>query len=294
MLARARCREGVAARSQSPNEKLGVLDLARQWVDPGNPIAREVHEDLLARPVFLAHPDLERPRPPPVEIAELAVLLPVGVLFLYSSHRSASVTCLRRSSVWIAAQSGSGLVYLLRERPGDPGHLGATKVAPRCRLADPDALRDLPNRAPLRSQAQNFSNPPHGQPFWWHGRLLSGVQASRSRASCPSMSCRPPGPVPGAFAFLRNPRSESSGIRVRNPPESVFGLDRNRRSASPGIRVRDAPDPAAARQTAPPLPQSPEKWHLAEDRLVRASGIALDDSSGPGNRCSRSRSLPRA
>src|SRR5215510_11717670 len=74
--------EGVARCAENGDEELGSVLLAGDGMGPGDAIAREVDEELLAAAMLLPHPDREDSRPVAVEVAELAVLVAVWVLAL--------------------------------------------------------------------------------------------------------------------------------------------------------------------------------------------------------------------
>ena len=69
----------VAARAERADEQFHGPDLARRDVVDHRPLAREVHEGLLAGAVDLAHRGRQGPRPVVIVPAELAVAIPVGL-----------------------------------------------------------------------------------------------------------------------------------------------------------------------------------------------------------------------
>ena len=70
---------GVARRPQHGHEQLGRPDLAGGHVGDRQGHAREVHEELLAGPVLLAHDQVEPTRPAPIGLTEPGVAEAVGV-----------------------------------------------------------------------------------------------------------------------------------------------------------------------------------------------------------------------
>ena len=80
LLGAGRRGEGVARRPQDRDEQLG-LEVEREVVVAvdGNGHARVVDEELLCGLVVLTHHDVEVSLPGPVEMAELAVAVTVGV-----------------------------------------------------------------------------------------------------------------------------------------------------------------------------------------------------------------------
>jgi len=99
----------VVRRPGDSHEQLGLqCYLAGFSVVDRDRLAREVDEELLARPVLLAHDDVDLSPKGPVQVGELAVAVTVGWSSRYSSQRSCRVTPFRRSSTWTYFQSGVG------------------------------------------------------------------------------------------------------------------------------------------------------------------------------------------
>ena len=90
--------EGVARRPEHRDEDLRLAKLSGIAAHDRGRVPGVVHEQLLARAVILAHHHVELRRPGPVQLAEPANCIPWGCASLYSSHSSARVTPLRRSS----------------------------------------------------------------------------------------------------------------------------------------------------------------------------------------------------
>jgi hypothetical protein len=82
VLARGRLHIGVAGGPQGGHEDGDRGDPAGPGVGDGHLQARVVHEHLLPSPVHLAHDHVEPAPPEPVALAELRVLVAVGVLVL--------------------------------------------------------------------------------------------------------------------------------------------------------------------------------------------------------------------
>ena len=71
---------GEVARAKDCDEELCGVTLTGPRVDDADAVPAEVDKDLLAGPMGLAHRDVERARPSVVVLAELTVLIAVGVL----------------------------------------------------------------------------------------------------------------------------------------------------------------------------------------------------------------------
>ena len=71
---------GVVAGSHDRHKHLGIPDLAGCGIDYRQSLAAVVHEHLLSSPVLLAHGEIELFLPLAEEIAELAVLIAVGIV----------------------------------------------------------------------------------------------------------------------------------------------------------------------------------------------------------------------
>ena len=108
---------------------------------------------------------------------------------MYSSHRIDSVTCLRLSSRWIVAQSGSARLtpvsllradqrvelrlqrrvgHLVGQGPAQAGRPKPIDRRPRRRRRNPNAASDLSRRHARKLQAQNFAHLAHRRPLCRH------------------------------------------------------------------------------------------------------------------------------
>jgi hypothetical protein len=90
------------------DEDLRSAHLAGQPInDHRRRVAGVINEQLVAAHVGLVHRDRELGFPDPVQLAEAGVAGALGLRSTYSSQRIDSVMCLRLSSRWMLAQSGS-------------------------------------------------------------------------------------------------------------------------------------------------------------------------------------------
>ena len=244
---------GVVRGPQHRDEDLGLAHLPGDRVEHRHGVAGEVHEQLLAGDMGLAHGRRDAAAPFAVEVAEPAVAVAVGMLaaiFLPQQHqrhaaaaqlgmdvgpvrqrlRLRRVVARRREQLALQRR----IVELVRDRPGDADHRRAPEILPDRRAADPQRLSDHPLARPAGiPQAQNFSNLAHRQ-------SLGGHRAS------------PAGRKGSDLASLRLPTTDpdsphQQGGRLRS--ESVAALDRNGWPPSVGITGRFASDSACEHRT---------------------------------------------
>lgn len=159
-----RLRVGVAAGAKGRDEDRSLGDLAGLRVDDVRGLPSVVDEQLLAGTVVLAHYHIEGLAPLPIARAELGVLVPVGVLRLVllpqqherdalalelAEHRGevrfwAVLLPQRR---WVECGFQSGVVEVVRQRPGQAGHLGAKLAVRHRRGRNPETAGHLTTRS---------------------------------------------------------------------------------------------------------------------------------------------------
>ena len=158
---------GVVRGPQDRDEDLGVAHLPGDRIEHRHGVAGEVHEQLLARGMGLAHGRGHAAAPFAVEVAEAAVAVTVGMLAaivlpqqrqrhagtaqlgmdmgpVRQRLRPRRVIARRREQ--LALQRG--IVELARDRPGDADHRRTPDVLPDRRAAEPQRLSDHPLTRP--------------------------------------------------------------------------------------------------------------------------------------------------
>ena len=204
-------------------------------------------EQLLPGPVGLAHDDVHLAGPGPVQVAELAVAVPVRVLLpvlqpqqlqgdVLAPQLPVHIGPLRQRAGRRGRRDGRiqqplqpAIVQALGQRPAQacqhrPRHIvrngGQRDTGRRAHLA--------PAQTPAEGQPENFTNISHGDAGSGHRRRLLG------RGKCPRERSVPHTPRAGATPppaqAFGNP-----GISVRIRSESLFGFGRNHCSDSVGI-----------------------------------------------------------
>ncbi len=141
---------GVVTGPQGGHTDLGLPDLPRGLLDTGYSLPRVVHEQLLTGPVVLAHNQVQRARPDPVAVAELAVLDTIGVhrLVLLPQQQQGDA----RAPV-LLMDGGP-----IRHRAGIAPPLGQAGEQGRLQLPVIPGLRQGPAQMGIIGAAQVFAN----------------------------------------------------------------------------------------------------------------------------------------
>jgi len=71
--------KGVAAGAEGGDKDLSLGDFSGVRIDDGNGLSAVVDKELLSGPMLLSERDIELVSPLPIEVAELAVLIPVRI-----------------------------------------------------------------------------------------------------------------------------------------------------------------------------------------------------------------------
>ena len=237
----ARLRIGVVGRSQHRDEDMSTPFRSRRGIEDRHRVASEVDKQLLGRPVRLPHCGRDGLAPKPVEVAESAVAVAVGVLgpvLLPQQQQRHGAPFQLLVDVGPIGQRPCrrlverrwreepplelGIVQSLRHRPRDADDGGAPQIFADCRSAHPNRDGDLPlANAKGVPQSQNFSNLPHR-------RSLGGHRTS------PCMVAK------GASSAIRSPTARAS-----DRPHRVAGFNRNGWPTSVGIGGRIASESVA-------------------------------------------------
>ena len=205
---------GVVGGAQHRDEDLGAPLLAGRGVEHRHRVAGIVDEQLLAGSMRLAHRRRDGLAPFPIEVAEAAVAVAVGVLgrgtpptAAAASRRAAAAprgrgsspaaaapasasndagVNSRRSSAASSISSGTGQVM-----PTTPAR---RRYSPTVERLTPSDDRDQPlARAAGVPQSQNFSDLPHRHSLGGHRASLASAQR-RPRAAIRSPTARASGP----------------------------------------------------------------------------------------------------
>ena len=254
----ARLCEGVVGGAQHRDEDLDPSLLAGPAVEHRHRVAGEVHEQLVRRPVALAHRRRDGLAPSAVEIAEPTVAVTVSVLAAVllpkqqQRHAAAlellvdlvpigqrlfrmPVECGRREQSALQL----GIVQRCRHRPGNADDGRAPQILADRRAADADRDRDLSlARAKRVLQPQDFSNFPHRRSLERHRTspcvAAKEVSSGDSVADRESVSTT----LHRVAGFDRNGWPAWLGISGLLASESVAGLARithsNARSSMKG------------------------------------------------------------
>ena len=161
--------------------------VAGQRIDHRNRVAGEIHEQLLARRVRLAHRRRHAAAPLTVEIAKPAVAIAVrllrAILLPQQNQRHAAPLELlvqlcpiggrafRLGRAWGCEQPPLKLAIIeqLRQRPGKTDDLATAHNLARRGLADPKRLADLPVAQSKRvPQPKHLAHLAHRQSLRWH------------------------------------------------------------------------------------------------------------------------------
>jgi hypothetical protein len=194
LLGARRFRVRVVRGAQHGDEELDVDHLARGRVDDRGLLAGVVDEQLRAGAMDLAHREPPALEPPAVDLAELGVAVPVGMLLeifqmeqLEGDARRAALGVQSRA-VGDGAMPGGrrrrpihpGVQRLVTEgldlSPREPGRAGAQHRGPDSAATDPQTLRHLPvgtPEAPLLSQ--DLPDLAHGQSLGRHPSPFRGA-----------------------------------------------------------------------------------------------------------------------
>src|SRR5258707_2081572 len=242
--------ECVIRRPHDRDEDLGRAHLPGEPVEHRHGIAGEVHEQLFSGRVVLPHGRRDPVAPFDVEVAETAVAVAVvgmvAAIFLpqqrqrYAAAAQVSMDMsqirkrLRSRRIvpgWrkeLALQRR--VVDLLRYRPADANHRGATNILRNRRATNPDRPGDHPIARPTGIlQAKNFSNLPHRQSLGGH---RTSHCVNRKRRTLPRSDCRqrsPSHPINRVAAFV--------GLGGRFRSESMAAFRRNRWPLCLGFRT---------------------------------------------------------
>jgi hypothetical protein len=161
---------------------------------------------------------------------------------MYSSHKICSVTCLRFSSQWIVAQSGSVcrrwpclvptaveqprfqrcVGQLGRQRPAEPRRRQSAQGQSHCRRRHVRPARDLIAGNPGGLQTKHFAHMAHRYPLCWHPPSPQGRGRTLiAPAEAPSDRCLPGRHHPGRASEIISERQAT--------------LNRNGRRHHPGF-----------------------------------------------------------
>src|SRR5208283_5756199 len=201
-----------AGGAQCGHKQLHRRFLPRRGVRNARPLARVVHEPLLASPVDLAHRQPVPAQPPSVVLTELRVAVPVGVLLnvfqvqQLQRHPDSAPLQIDSRAVWnwpsqarlqvarVDPRLQGCVVQGLDRWPVQPGLLGPIHHQPHPAQTHIDATGYIPVPQPQHPfVSQNFSCLSHGQSFRGHrlsSRRPCGPQDHP--ASLPSGRPRPP------------------------------------------------------------------------------------------------------
>ena len=227
---------------------------SRRGIEDRHGVASEVDKQLLGRPVRLPHCGRDGLAPIPVEVAESAVAVAVGVLgpvlLPQQQQRHGApfqllvdvgpigqrpcrrlVECRWREEPPLQL----GIVQSLRHRPGDADDGGTPQIFADCRSAHPNRDGDLPlANAKGVPQSQNFSNLPHRRSLGGH-RTSPCMVAKEASSAIRSPTARASDRPHRVAGFNRNGWPTSVGIGGRIASESVADF---RRITQPGIQHR--------------------------------------------------------
>jgi len=232
----------VVRRPGDGDEQLGVeCHLAGSLVIDGDRLAREVDEELLARPVLLAHDDVDLSPKGPIQVGELAVAVTVRMVLAVLEPEQLQVTLFRRSSTWTYFQSGVGRTMPLGTTGGNSNcssawsssssGSGQDKPAASARMTWSDTVvTGMPSEA-LTWRRLSFSPK--------LSRMTSRIlrMATRGLVNCCSsdgLSEEPAEqglPRASCYEFLLSGCTKTS--------ESVYGFDRNGCTEWLGIRKQE-------------------------------------------------------
>ena len=229
----------------------------------------ELDKELLARLVREAHDHVHPAAPPAVELAELAVGVPVGVgLFVLDPEehqgdvRAAELEMDLRPVRERPGACGRGrgtaeqqplqcaVVHLVGHGPGEPGRPRASHVLGGRRVGDIERGGDLAKAQALaEAQSENMTDLSHAGMGPGHGHLPRGSWSTqRERVPCPTIArLRAPARACPAVRKLRNRCTKSAGTAVRKPPEPsgvVSGVGAGRAPGGGGGRAGDRGMPA--------------------------------------------------
>ena len=201
--------------------------------------------------MHLAHDDVHLAGPGPVQVAELAVAVPAGVLLPVLQPQQLQGHALapqlpvhirpvrqrpgrpRRRSGRIQQSLQPVIVQVRRQRPAHIGEHRTAHVVRNGGQRDSGRRADLaPAQALAEGQPQDFTDISHGDAGSGHRRGLLG------RRKCPRERAVPQTPHAGATPQPARQVSGNPGISVRIRSESVFGFDRNPHSVgTPSTRT---------------------------------------------------------
>src|SRR5579872_6926526 len=203
-------------------------------------VAGEVDEELLARPVLLAHRQVEEALRGPVVVAELAVGVPVvgvGLFVLepqqHQRHPGPAQLAVHLAPVgdragprrrrWLAVEQRRlecRVVEPVWQRPGEPGLPGPAEVVGHRRERDAERRADLAARQTLApGQPQDVADLAHGETGSRHSHLLGA--GLRGTVAVPLSSHADPYAPSRVYENLRNGCTEWARTGVRNRPESA-------------------------------------------------------------------------
>ena len=228
--------ERVVRRAEHRDEELGLAHRAGRGIDHRERRPGIIDEHPLAGDVVLAHGRREPALPAPVELAEPAVAVAVGmlrpVLLPQQSQRHVLAPQLAmdhrpvRPSLHPPGHAAHRLEQHrlecpirqhLGQRPDEARPRGALEIVTQRRLPDAEARGDLAHRKAVGSQPQGIPDLPHRQPL-------------HRASSFPAKGARHTGP---RVAQQHRPEQSEAigcpGIHDRIRSERMIGSDRNAR-----------------------------------------------------------------
>ena len=277
---------GEVRGAQHGDEDLRLPDLAGQPVDDHrHRVAGVIDEQLVAAHMGLPHRDRELAFPAPVQLAEALIAIPVRVCARCTRPTgSTSVTCLRFSSRWTLAQSGSALRRW-------PCFLPAFGVELRFQLAVGDRLGQRPSqpgdwkRADRRPHGRRrHAGPPR------HSRLEIPAQTSTETLRAPGASQSsplasiPPRPKPKERTLTGPAEAPTARYPGRHHPGMVGEIISERRATinrnggrhHPGIGGRLPPE-SAAQPMAPAPTERPQTPRMLARAMAEEGAETLEE-----------------
>jgi hypothetical protein len=233
--------ERVVRRTQRSHEHPRTSDLSAAGIHDLEGGAGVIDEELLSPAVGLTQGDLQPVPPAAVEIAELTVLIPIGVglpvlqpqqlegdpfpgqLPVHPAPVGKRPGGCGRSRDRKQACFQLGVAPLRAQRPRQARFCGATTVLSHRGVGDLQAGGDLTvAQLQLVHEPEHLSNLTHGQPLLGHRSPLVGVRQEGTTGGRYRRLSSDPYPIcstSGVDTICRNGRTACSGISGQHAPE---------------------------------------------------------------------------